>query len=131
MNPYSPPTSNVARPEPANKRPLALVILGLAVLQCLWFLLNIGSYFELVRTGAASVFIGIGGLVGCILLYAGAARFAFNSAKGNRLFFASAVFLLLSLRGWGVQYFWSYPYILAAAVAIAGWWFSRRRPASI
>lgn len=129
MNPYTPPTSDLGKPEPANKRPVALVILGLAILQCIWFLLNMSAYFELIRTGAASVLTGLSGFVGCILLYIGAARFAANAARGNRIFITALVFLVLSLRGWGLQYFWSYPFVFAAAIAVTGWWFSRRRAA--
>jgi hypothetical protein len=126
MNPYSPPTSDVSKPEPTNRRLIGFVILGLALVQLLWVLFCMSAYLELVRTGAASVITAFNGFVGCILLYVGAAYFAANTARGSRLFFISLIFLFLSLKGWGLQYFWSYPYVAGAAIAIAGWWLSRR-----
>ena len=127
MNPYTPPTADVAKVDPTSRRPVAFVILGLALLQLLWVLLYMSAYLELVRTGATSVVTTFGGFVGCILLYVGAAYFAVNTARGSRLFFVSVVFFFISLKGWGLMYFWSYPHIAGAAIAIAGWWFSRRR----
>jgi hypothetical protein len=127
MNPYSPPTTDVSTAEPTNRRPVAFFVLGLSLLQLVWLLLCMSAYFELVRTGTASLLTGLSGFVGCVLLYVGAARFAANAARGNYFFIASFAFLILSLRGWGIQYFWSYPYILAVVICIAGWWLSRRR----
>ncbi len=67
---------------------------------------------------------GFSGFLGCFLLYAGTMRFAMNAARGRRLFVAALVCLVWSIRGWGLQYPWTYPYVLAAALAVAGWWFS-------
>ena len=127
MKPHAPPSSDVSKNEPARRRPIALIILGLAFVQLVWLALNMASYVELVRTGAASVLTGLFGFVGCVLLYLGAAYFAANPARGNRLFLISAALLVLSLQGWGLRYFFSYPYILGAIIAAAGWWFSRHR----
>lgn len=126
MNPYAPPTADVNTMAPANRRPIAFVVLGLSLLQLLALLAFMPVYWELVKTGATSFMTGLGGLVGCALLYAGAVRFAMNGSRGKRLFIASLVLLALALRGWGLQYVWSYPYAFGIAIAVAGGWFSRR-----
>lgn len=120
MNPYAPPESNVDIAQDPKRTMLGWVILALAVLQMLWLLLIIPGHFELVRTGAVSVVAGILGLAGCVLVYIGAVRFASNRHHGRRVFFVALLLLLFSLRGWGVTYSWSYPYILGAAIAVLG-----------
>jgi len=127
-NPYAPPTTDVDLPAPpARRKPVAFVLLGLSALQLLWLLRYSYAYLELVRTGATGYGTAFVGFVGCILLYVGAARFAGNAARGNRLFIVAAVACAWAAPRWSLQYAWSYPYVLGAALAAAGAWLSRRR----
>lgn len=120
MNPYAPPKSNVDIAQDQKRTIFGWMILALSVLQMLWLLLNIPGHIELVRTGAVSAVAGILGLAGCLSLYIGAVRFASNRHHGRRVFFVALMLLLFSLRGWGVTYFWSYPYIFGTAIAALG-----------
>jgi hypothetical protein len=127
MNPYEPPKSEVGRAEPANRRPVAFAVLGLTLVQLVWLLSYAAAYLELLRTGAASMLPALSGLIGCLLLYAGAVGFALNASRGGLVFIIASVLLAFSAWGWHLQYAWSYPFLLGSAIAIAGAWLSRRR----
>ena len=125
MNPFAPPTTDVDMAQPARRKPVAFVLLGLAALQGLWLLRYMSGYWELIRTGVTGYGTALCGFGGCALLYLAATRFALDAKRGHRLFIAAAVGCAWAAQRWNLQYFWSYPYALGAVIAVAGVWFSR------
>lgn len=110
----------------ASPRRVALLVFVLTLVQFAWLLWYGGGYFELVKAGAISVLYALFAFLGCILLYIASTCFAFSRGRGNRLFLASGILLVLSLSGWPLQYHFSHPFFLATTLSIVGWWCSRK-----
>ncbi len=129
MNPYAAPASDVDKHDPILRRLAAFLILFFALLHFIGSLLYLRGMGRLVDAGGMAPLTVLLGFAGRLLLYAAAPCFAFNAARGHRLFLAAAACMLLSLRSWEFNYFYAFPHLMGAVIATAGAWFSRRATA--
>lgn len=126
-NPYDPPRTALVDAASPTPNPSKYPLVGLTAIQMLATLLFAPTYFELTKTGAASLLALLFCVVGSICLYVAAILQFSKRPRGKTLFLAAAVLLGVSVHSWGWVYLWAFVALFGALIGAFGWWVVRER----